>query len=214
MPIEKNKFEKTNLFVISKKTFLVSTSSYFENKNYHIYIMSEVISVLSIVKKNKMPSVLIFPLSEGEKYIISQCQVLRREMSRFRLPILFMDKEEIIKLFDQKIDNPFQSKDRKIEFTINSDFMTITVDNKPFKFSFTEFKIMKILLKNLNSIVTRRTIEDYIWHSQSPACRSLDSHMCNLRKKIQSMNGVEIVSAYSSGYILRTEKDVYTKILA
>ncbi len=48
-----------------------------------------------------------------------------------------------------------------------------------------EAEILKLLLRNEGEVVPRRDILERVWGLESPTTRTVDFHICNLRKKIE-----------------------------
>lgn len=62
----------------------------------------------------------------------------------------------------------------------------------------TEFKLLFLLIKNKNDILKRDTIKDFIWPNSVVLDKTINSHLSNLRLKIED-DTIKIVSIKSSG---------------
>lgn len=88
------------------------------------------------------------------------------------------------------------------EITLDPDLMSVTAHNKNAVLTRTEEAILHILMMNPDRPLGRNTILDRI-SSSTPDCteRSLKQHICNLRKKLQSLDGVDhIETIYGIGF--------------
>ena len=48
-----------------------------------------------------------------------------------------------------------------------------------------EAEILKLLIRREGEVILREEILDTVWGRQSPTTRTVDFHICNLRKKIE-----------------------------
>lgn len=88
--------------------------------------------------------------------------------------------------------------------TLNTDTMTVTVRDIPVKLTRTEFAILKLLMTNPGSIISKSVMLDRI-SLDTPDCteRSLKQHISNLRKKLQEAGGAnDIETVWGIGFRL------------
>lgn len=88
------------------------------------------------------------------------------------------------------------------DVTLDPDLMSVTANNKNAVLTRTEEAILQILMQNPNRPLGRNTILDRISLS-TPDCteRSLKQHICNIRKKLQSLDGIDhIETIYGIGF--------------
>jgi DNA-binding response OmpR family regulator len=108
------------------------------------------------------------------------------------------------------VDSKFRRGEQRGKKETNS-FGNVTIDSishKVFiadnevKFTSKEFKILKFLINLPNTPITREKLIDSLWdHASETTHRSVDNHIFNIRKKLNSSN-IEINSEYGQGYIL------------
>lgn len=68
-----------------------------------------------------------------------------------------------------------------------------------------ELTIIEKLIRDLNQIVKRETLQRLIWGDDPPEARILDIHMATLRKKLKAFNH-KIETIYGEGFTLRKIK--------
>lgn len=86
--------------------------------------------------------------------------------------------------------------------TLDTDILTVTLNDTPVTLTRTECAILEILMLNPNRPIGRNTILDRISDS-TPDCteRSLKQHISNIRKKLQAVNGEDYIEAiYGIGF--------------
>lgn len=84
----------------------------------------------------------------------------------------------------------------------------VTVGNQPVDITPTEFEILKLMMENPGHAFTRlELIEKGLGYSYTGMERAIDSHIKNLRKKIEPdpANPTYIQTVYGVGYRLRSE---------
>ncbi len=69
----------------------------------------------------------------------------------------------------------------------------------------TEFRMLKELVLSLNRVVTRKKLSQNIFQGINVSSRTLDVHMCALRKKLRSLGSV-IRTIRGIGYVLSEEE--------
>lgn len=89
--------------------------------------------------------------------------------------------------------------------SIEVDFgsQTVRIDGKPVSLSKTEFSILAILLKNVNSYVSRVEIHRRVWDDGTAGIneRIVDTNISRLRKKLGEV-GARIVNRSGHGYMI------------
>lgn len=80
------------------------------------------------------------------------------------------------------------------DLTLNSNTLTLTVNNHEVKLTRTEYAILKLLMGNPKQVISKSMILDRI-SIDTPDCteRSLKQHISNLRKKIQDVSGIDYI---------------------
>lgn len=85
---------------------------------------------------------------------------------------------------------------------LNTELMTVTVDGNEVSLTRTETAILNILMMNANRPMGRSTILDRI-SEDTPDCteRSLKQHVSNIRKKLETLDGIDHIEAiYGIGF--------------
>jgi two-component system, OmpR family, alkaline phosphatase synthesis response regulator PhoP len=86
----------------------------------------------------------------------------------------------------------------------------VAVGGKPVELTPTEFSLLKLLMENPGHVFTRlQLIEDGLGYAYEGADRTIDSHIKNLRKKLEPdpANPAYILSVFGVGYKLRAEEN-------
>ncbi len=68
-----------------------------------------------------------------------------------------------------------------------------------------EFRVLQFLVENEGRVVTRRELLDQVWRDVVVAPRAVDTHVCNLRKKLGPLRAC-IGSIRGVGYRFQTER--------
>jgi two-component system alkaline phosphatase synthesis response regulator PhoP len=78
-----------------------------------------------------------------------------------------------------------------------------TVRNKPVEMTQKEFELIRCLIRNRDTVLSRDRLLDEVWGYDSyPTTRTVDTHILKLRKKLEDdpANPVYILSVYGGGY--------------
>ncbi len=84
----------------------------------------------------------------------------------------------------------------------------VTIDDRLVELTPTEFELLKVLMENPGHVLTRlELMERGLGYAQAGLDRTIDSHIKNLRKKIEAdtSNPAYIQTVYGVGYRLRSE---------
>ena len=100
--------------------------------------------------------------------------------------------------------NPATKEVRFLNLELNIDAKEIRIDGVRLELSPVEFDIVKLLVLNRETLVTRQQIIEEVWKSKEAPDRVMDAHIVSIRKKIGGFKGT-IKTVYGSGYILRGE---------
>lgn len=69
-----------------------------------------------------------------------------------------------------------------------------------------EFALLELLMKYKGSIVSREKIVDHVWNTEhDPFSKTVETHVVNLRKKIDTKREKLIETISGSGYIIHSE---------
>jgi DNA-binding response OmpR family regulator len=87
------------------------------------------------------------------------------------------------------------------ELEIDTDKYSVTFDGAPLRFTPNEFKLLYILASHAGQTLTREQLLDDLHGAASSIDRSVDSHIKNLRKKLETASGHSMIeTVYGIGY--------------
>ena len=90
--------------------------------------------------------------------------------------------------------------------TLDMNARVARVNGAEIKLSSREFEILSMLMRNRNIVLTRRQIEDNVWHSDMDiGSNVVDVYIRALRSKLGEA-GAMIATVRGAGYVLRSEK--------
>lgn len=75
------------------------------------------------------------------------------------------------------------------------------IDGRGLKLTRTEFLILVELIRRLGAVVAKAALASYVWGGREISLHTLDSHVCNLRRKLGRRSGL-IENVYGGGYRL------------
>lgn len=118
--------------------------------------------------------------------------------------------DDLISRIDSKIkrfsevlaDNKSNVSTGMQDLDLNIESLSANIAGKEVDLGHTEFKILSLLIKKAGNLVTRQSIEDYVWGKQTPVTRSLDTHIAALRRKLAYSKRVKLRTVYGEGFIL------------
>lgn len=96
--------------------------------------------------------------------------------------------------------NPQIIKVKNLELNLRDP--QIMIDGTANMLTHKEFEILKLLVTNQNSVVTKNRILEKIWADVSVEKNNIDTHMSNLRKKLKGFE-CQIKTIKKIGYVLR-----------
>jgi DNA-binding response OmpR family regulator len=200
---------------------------YLEKNGFLVITAADGQSALTIARREKPDLVildLMLPQIDGREV----CRILRRESD---IPIIMLTalSEEIDQVTgleigaDDYITKPFSPRAmiarvrallrrtrgdikapsliRAGGLEIDLDKHSITFNGSPIKLTPNEFKLLQILASRPGQTLTREQLLDDLHGAASGMDRSVDSHIKNLRKKIESASGNAMIeTVYGIGY--------------
>lgn len=104
----------------------------------------------------------------------------------------------------KQIHSPATKEVRFLNMELNLDAKEVRLDGVRIDLSPVEFDIVKLLILNRETLVTRKQILEEVWKTKDAPERVMDAHIVSVRKKISAFMGT-IKTVYGSGYILRGE---------
>jgi DNA-binding response OmpR family regulator len=202
---------------------------YLEKNGFRVSIAADGQSALAIARREKPDLVildLMLPVIDGREV----CRILRRESD---LPIIMLTalSEEIDQVTgleigaDDYITKPFSPRAlvarvrallrrahgevrapnviRLGGLEIDSQKYSVTYKGAPVKLTPNEFKILHILASRPGQTITREQLLDDLHGTASSMDRSVDSHIKNLRRKLETISGESMIeTVYGIGYRL------------
>jgi len=202
---------------------------YLEKNGFRVLTAADGQSALAIARREKPDLVildLMLPNLDGREV----CRILRRESD---VPIIMLTalSEEIDQVTgleigaDDYITKPFsvralvarvrallrrslgEVKARSIvrvgELEIEPAKYSVTFSGVPIKFTPIEFKLLYLLASRAGQTLTREQLLDDLHGAYSSMDRSVDSHIKNIRKKLNTASGKPMIeTVYGIGYRL------------
>jgi DNA-binding response OmpR family regulator len=200
---------------------------YLEKNGFRVTTAADGQSALTIARREKPDLVildLMLPVLDGREV----CRILRREND---VPIIMLTalSEEIDQVTgleigaDDYITKPFsvralvarvrallrrtrgEMKPPRILYTggleIDLEKYSVSFDGSPLKLTPNEFKLLYLLASHPGQTLTREQLLEDLHGAASSIDRSVDSHIKNLRKKLESASGESrIETVYGVGY--------------
>ena len=200
---------------------------YLEKNGFRVVTAADGQSALTIARREK-PDLLILDLMLPQMDGREVCRILRRESD---VPIIMLTalSEEIDQVTgleigaDDYITKPFSVRalvarvrallrrtrgDIKAPsiirvggLEIDSEKYAVSFNNSPIKLTPNEFKLLILLASRSNQTLTREQLLEDLHGTASSMDRSVDSHIKNLRKKLESASGRSMIeTVYGIGY--------------
>jgi DNA-binding response OmpR family regulator len=203
------------------------TRDYLEKNGYRVSTTADGQAALAAARRDKPDLIildLMLPVIDGREV----CRVLRRESD---VPIIMLTalSEEIDQVTgleigaDDYITKPFSVRTlvarvrallRRIRgdirlpgivrvggFEIDLEKYSVTFNSNPIKLTPNEFKLLHLLASRPGQTLTREQLLDDLHGTASSIDRSVDSHIKNLRKKLETATGEQTIeTVYGIGY--------------
>jgi two-component system alkaline phosphatase synthesis response regulator PhoP len=200
---------------------------YLEKNGYRVVSAGDGQSALSMARREKPDLILLdllLPGMDGREV----CRILRRESD---VPIIMLTAlaEEIDQVTglelgaDEYVTKPFPPRAlvarvrallrrrrgeikapaiiRTGALEIDSEKYTVTINNKPIHLTPNEFKLLHQLASRPGQILTRELLLDDLHGAASSIDRSVDSHIKNLRRKLEKKSHNQYIeTVYGIGY--------------
>lgn len=206
---------------------------YLEKNGFRVIVCGDGQSALTMARREKPDLVildLMLPNIDGREV----CRILRRESD---VPIIMLTalSEEIDQVTgleigaDDYISKPFSvralvarvrallrrtrgdikppSLIQSGGLEINLEKYSVTFHGSPLKLTPNEFKLLYLLASRPGQTLTREQLLDDLHGSTSSIDRSVDSHIKNLRKKLETTSGESMIeTVYGIGYRFMEER--------
>jgi two-component system, OmpR family, alkaline phosphatase synthesis response regulator PhoP len=200
---------------------------YLEKNGYRVTTAADGQSALTTARREKPDLILLdlmLPVIDGREV----CRILRRESD---VPIIMLTalSEEIDQVTgleigaDDYITKPFSPRAmvarvrallrrtrgdvkppsiiRVGRLEIDSERYSVTFNGNPIKLTPNEFKLLQLLAARPGQTLTREQLLDDLHGVTSSFDRSVDSHIKNLRKKLETASGANMIeTVYGIGY--------------
>jgi DNA-binding response OmpR family regulator len=200
---------------------------YLEKNGYRVTIAADGQTALTAARREKPDLIvldLMLPGIDGREV----CKILRRESD---VPIIMLTAlaEEVDQVTgleigaDDYITKPFSPRAlvarvramlrrahgevkapaiiRVGALEIDSEKYTVTFNNVPVHLTPNEFKLLQVLASRPGQTLTREQLLDDLHGAASSIDRSVDSHIKNLRKKLEAESGKQVIeTVYGVGY--------------
>jgi DNA-binding response OmpR family regulator len=158
------------------------------------------IKFYELLQKNNITGIPFFFLSSD---ITPESKVTGLKMGAFDYLSHNMQPDEIY----YRINNRIQETNLKFKhITINLQNFTATSGQQLLDLTQIEFKILLLLVKKQGQLVTRDEVKEYIWPNLSVLDKTINSHLTNLRMKIEKDN-YKIISTKGKGMALSLRDD-------
>ena len=202
-------------------------SDYLEKNGFRVVTAADGQSALTIARREK-PDLIILDLMLPQIDGREVCRILRRESD---VPIIMLTalSEEIDQVTgleigaDDYITKPFSPRamvarvrallrrtrgEIKLPsiiriggLEIDSEKHLVTFNGNPIKFTPNEFKLLHLLANRPGQTLTREQLLEDLHGVTSSIDRSVDSHIKNLRKKLETASGESMIETiYGIGY--------------
>ena len=202
---------------------------YLEKNGFRVVTAGDGQSALTVARREKPDLVildLMLPVMDGREV----CRILRRESD---VPIIMLTalSEEIDQVTgleigaDDYITKPFSVRAlvarvrallrrtrgdfkapniiRTSGLEINLEKHSVNFKGNPLKFTPNEFKLLVLLASRPDQILTREQLLEHLHGAASSLDRSVDSHIKNLRKQLETASGEPMIeTVYGIGYRL------------
>ena len=200
---------------------------YLEKHRFRVATAADGQSALTVARREKPDLIildLMLPILDGREV----CKILRRESD---VPIIMLTAlaEEVDQITgleigaDDYITKPFSPRAlvarvramlrrtrgeirtpaiiRVGALEVDSEKHTVTYSGKPIQLTPNEFKLLQLLASRPGQTLTREQLLDDLHGSASSFDRSIDSHIKNLRKKLEAASGQSMIeTVYGIGY--------------
>jgi DNA-binding response OmpR family regulator len=200
---------------------------YLEKNGFRVTTAADGQSALTTARREKPDLIvldLMLPIMDGREV----CKILRRESD---VPIIMLTAlaEEVDQITgleigaDDYITKPFSPRAlvariramlrrtrgeiktpaviRVGALEVDSEKHTVTYNNKPIQLTPNEFKLLTLLANRPGQTLTREQLLDDLHGGASSIDRSVDSHIKNLRRKLEAESKISLIEAvYGIGY--------------
>lgn len=192
---------------------------------YEIHYQSSLTAIKSVVRE-LMPDIIVLDVEIGRKNGIDMTPELK--MIAPEVPVLFVsshvDSSEVVRALNAGgvayLKKPFEIEELVAyisrhtvsfhvkpaqigKFTLNSeDNLLMKGEEMVRKLSVFESKLLKLLMLNIDKVITREQIERELWEDGSGNEQSLNNYIAKLRKYLSEDESLELMTIPKVGYKL------------
>lgn len=196
-----------------------------EDSGYEVHYQTSLIAIKSVIQELK-PDIIVLDVEIGTKNGIDATPELK--MIAPEIPVLFVsshvDSAEVVKALGAGgvayLKKPFEmeeliayikrytatshTKPMQVGmFTLSAeDNFLMKGDEVAKKLSVFESKLLKLLMLNMNNVVTRERIERELWEADYGNEQSLNNYIAKLRKCLLEDESLELITIPKVGYKL------------
>lgn len=202
---------------------------YLEKNGYRVIVAADGQSALALARREK-PDLIILDLMLPQMDGREVCRILRREsdVPIIMLTALYEEIDQVTGLeigADDYITKPFSGRAlvarvgallrrtrgevktpgvvRVGGLEIDVERYTVSINGVPIKFTRNEFKLLYLLASRAGHTISREQLLEDLHGAASNIDRSVDSHIKNLRKKLEAASGTSMIeTVYGIGYRL------------
>lgn len=157
----------------------------------------EGIDILKEIRRKDQNVIVIFLTVKGEEFD----KVLAFELGADDYLTKPFSLKELKSRLKRKLETAKPKKLEYLDLAIYPQSYKTLVNGEEIGLTSTEFSILKLLMENLNRVVSKETLLDQIWGEQVVEGRAIDVHLNNLRNKLKKSQ-VKIKTIRGVGYIL------------
>lgn len=199
-------YNKTSLINLTHPEITVDYFDNIGNINYENYV---IILILNDQKNVNVIKCLEYVRSKFDKiiYIIdyNYDESIVREAFKNKVNDYFTFPIKNEYLIQKIISDTINFEDGKLDYykfdnlVVDFNAMEALIDDTDIKLTKIEYKLLKILVKNVNVAVTKNDIIKDIWGYDTDDYRTLETHVKTLRKKLGKYKK-NIITIWSFGY--------------
>ena len=125
-----------------------------------------------------------------------------------RIPVIFLTnrsaEDDLVEGLRAGADEP-ENGPLTQEFRVDPAARAISLDDVAISLAPKEFELALLFFRNVGRLMSRDVLAECVWNREIPATsRTLDTHLSNIRQKLQlrPQHGVRLTSSYALGYRL------------